>query len=228
MKDEIETTRRVGWSFARGVVMRWRAETIVVAAIVFSSTTWPALADLDNFKLESVEIVDLKDRADFDWLGKPRSMPMMMATFSVDVDLREYARPHSFHISYRVGLCLDGSFSIDTTRKLQHFSGVYDSFGNIDSYREITSSQRGESGYLYHVYFDFAFEKAGDIDPIERVPSFLYDLRKTPEDVCIQIVGGNMLGQAFQSNNLVIPATEIAEAFARGEHAKRTAKAGKR
>ncbi|UFZ03449.1 hypothetical protein LQG66_30175 [Bradyrhizobium ontarionense] len=209
--------------------MRWRAETIVLAAVVLSSSAWLALADLDDFKLETIEIVDVKDRPDKDWLSvKPFSMPMMMATFSADVDLREYARPYGFNISYRVGLCVDGAFSIDATRKLQQDPYVYDSFGNINSYREIRSSPRGASGYHYHVYFDFAFEKAGAIDHPERVPSFLYDLRKTPEDICIRIVGGNMLGQAFQSNNLVIPAAEIAEAFARGEHAKKTAKAGKR
>ena len=206
--------------------MKFRAGTVGLALMALFSTIRPAAAGMDDFKLDSVEIVDLKDRPDIDWLfAKPFSIPMMMATFSGDVDLREYARPHGFNIHYRVGLCLEGSFSIDTTRQLQAMPDVYDSLGNINSRREITSSQQGASGYLYHVYFEYAFEKAGSIDYPERVPSFLYDLRKTPADVCVQIRGGNMLAQSFQANTVLIPASNITEAIMRAEGLKRRAKA---
>ncbi|CCD99611.1 hypothetical protein [Bradyrhizobium sp. STM 3809] len=201
-----------------GVFMERREATwIVLALAVLSSSIRPAVAGLDDFKVAAIEVVDDYDQADISPMGhRPRSL--IKVTLSSDVDLRDYARD-GFHVGVNVGVCLQGSFTIDQTKDLMG-AYVYDTLGNLIEHREIVSPPASE--HAYHFYVDVAFRPLFEPAP-GQPPPFSWDLRTTPEDICFVIRGAKMLGTGFRTNLVMIPATDIAEAIARRERAKKAA-----
>ncbi|MGJ4952435.1 hypothetical protein [Bradyrhizobium sp. HKCCYLS20291] len=199
-----------------------RKAAIALALTVLFPSIGPAVAGLGEVKVVMIEVVDDYDQADVSPMGhQPR--PMIKVTLSSDEDLRDYTR-RGFHVGVNVGVCLEGSFTVDETKNL---SGVYvyDASGNINDHRELLPS--GASEYIYHFYFNVAFKKLFEPAP-GQLPSFSWDMRTQPEDVCFKIRGGTMLGTGFAKDPVVIPATEITDAIARGERSKRGVSAKKK
>ncbi|CCD94453.1 conserved exported hypothetical protein [Bradyrhizobium sp. ORS 375] len=192
---------------------------VILALIVLLSQIQVAAAGLDDVKVKAIEFVDDVDKADIGPMGH-RPRPMIKVTLSSDEDLRDYTR-RGFHVGVNVGVCLEGSFTVDETKNLLG-AYVYDASGKINGRQE--QLPWGASEYTYHFYFNVAFKKLFQPTP-GQPPSFSWNLRTKPEDVCFVIRGGTMLGTGFGTNPMMIPATDIAEAIARSERTKKAASA---
>jgi hypothetical protein len=197
--------------------VRFTGKEFVLALMALLLANSVAIAGIDDFKLDSVEIVDLRSRTEIDWLGKEQrpAKALIMATFSADVDLREYARRYGLHLFFNASVCQEGL--LDQSKQIAGF-GVYDDFGEIDA--SSTSPDRSptldnSSTHLYHAYFGVMFKRPPGFVIRGPDPAFLYDLQAHPEDVCVQFGGGVMwFGLKFISNTIVIPKEDIAEAIA--------------
>ena len=85
---------------------------------------------------------------------------------------------------------------------------VYDAAGEIDGNRLAAADGTSQDGKdrVYRVFFN---AKPVELDGGDK---FLYDLRAHPEDVCIQVRGGNMIGSSYATNVRRLPADLIARA----------------
>jgi hypothetical protein len=164
-------------------------------------------ADLHDLKIVSAEFVDLKDRPDAVWLGvglRP-SRPLAMVTFTTKTNLIEFARRYDYNIVEGASFCSGNG--VDEAKKLQEDSSVYDLDGRIDMTRRDSRASPG----VYHIYLDVTPMKfAGHPSP------FAYDLRHQPEDVCIEVRGGNMLGRTFVSNVMIVSKDLLSAVASRG------------
>jgi hypothetical protein len=195
------------------------AKQCILTLALLILATGSAVAGVEGFKLESIQIVDLRRQVEIEWLSsEPRPMKALIsATFSTDVDLEAYSRRYDFNVGQDVGVCQEKSTAINRSKSLSYYSGVYDSFGEVNSRRKVVSPPDSSPTYLYHVYIDVMFERPGLFREPVGSQAFLYDLRKHPEDVCVQIRGGNMMGMTFRSNTVMIPKEDIAAAISQSD-----------
>nr|WP_244422908.1 hypothetical protein [Bradyrhizobium sp. ORS 278] len=158
-----------------GVFMERReAMWIVLASAVLWSSIRPAVAGLDDFKVAAIEVVDDYDPADISPMGH-RPRPLIKVTLSSDVDLRDFAKD-GFHVGVNVGVCLQGSFTIDETKNLRG-AYVYDTSGNLIEHRVIVSPPASQ--HAYHFYVAVAFRPLFEPIPGQLQP-FSWDLRTRP------------------------------------------------
>lgn len=181
--------------------------------------------NLHDLELTSVEVVDLKsradfpspgdsrsfkDRIDFPWLGddlRP-SKALLMVGFATDGNLRDYARRYEYTVHTTASLCNSRVATIDRSKELQYRSGVFDDAGVVDFHPPESAIQKdGRSTRNYHLYIDVrSVLLAGQ-------ETFQYDLQAKPEDLCFMVSGGNMLGNTFTSNIVRIPKDVLSDAI---------------
>jgi hypothetical protein len=170
----------------------------------------PNDAAVGDIGLDSVEIVDLKDRADAVWLSRePRpSRQMVMVNLSTRTNLSAYARRYEYDVGNVASICSKGS--IDATKMLQGDPYVYDDSGKVDAFRKQAKAGTDDRSPIrtYHLYFN--------VKPIAlagRKDIFVYDLQRQPEGVCVQLLGGNMVGDKFFSKVVTIPKEVLGSAI---------------
>jgi len=75
-------------------------------------------------------------------------------------------------------------------------------------YLERAGQDRSGEPFTYQIYFDLRSTRSQPKAPEQGQPDLFepFDLPKEPLDLCLQIGGGNMLGQSFKSNTVVVPA----------------------
>jgi hypothetical protein len=67
----------------------------------------------------------------------------------------------------------------------------------------------------FYVYLSVSHYEYPNISHISgESPALLYNLEEQPENVCLRVRGGTMLGQSFISNIVFIPKEAIANALA--------------
>lgn len=187
---------------------RYAAVCVLAAGVGASACAALGRAALDDLTFSSAAVVDLKDQANIVWLSKQArpSRPMAALSFSARTDLTAFAHQHEYNFSNVVTVCNQGK--IDETKELQNDAYVYDDDGTVDAYQK--KEAPGAQPKTYHVYVYLKpIALAGKTD------AFAYDLQHRPEELCIQLQGGNMLGSQFSSNVLVVPKEAIASAISR-------------
>ncbi|MGV8998079.1 MAG: hypothetical protein ACOH12_14145 [Parvibaculaceae bacterium] len=162
-----------------------------------------------NLHYASTKIVDLKDEPPATWFlqKRPPSTLALLVNFTTDESLTKLAHRHEFNIVNEASLC-DSAGEIDLSKELQNDSSVYDSFGLATTYDKSDTQNSRLSNVSYHVYINLkGIPLAGDPDV------FLYDLKSAPQNVCVRLSGGNMLGSKITSNTFVVPKMAIVNAL---------------
>jgi len=80
-------------------------------------------------------------------------------------------------------------------------------------YRVLISRMPKDSRYKYDAYLILQRKKAEPSVEYGSPDLLPYDLAERPEDVCLIVAGGNMLGGRFVSNTIIVPKDAIARAL---------------
>ncbi len=172
--------------------------------------------DIDGVRLHSIDVVDQKDPTDTESFG-PHSSPlerMLKVSLASRVGLIEYSRRFEYNPGYRAFGCAD--WGIDEKRLRGSY--IYDNNGIVDNSRKEESLNKGTQtdDHVYRIYIYIKSVPQLENNGIYR-NSFRYDLHREPQDVCIRLRGGNMLGFTFEANTVVIPKELISAAFWRAK-----------
>lgn len=180
----------------------WRLSALL--SFLFLQSCGP---DLHGLKLDSVKTVPASDVPRFVSLARANRPGALYldVRFSAERDLSNYADEYGYNIFADASVCRDGQ--IDVSKLLRSDVWVYDGLGMIEARREIDPTNSVLP--IYHLYID-----TGSV-PLASGPVFEYNFRRDPEDVCVKLRGGNMLGDSFTSNTFMIPKAAIAEAMHR-------------
>lgn len=165
--------------------------------------------NLHNLKLASVNTIDRNQPADVaSGIESPwPDRPVLVVNFTAERDLAAYAKQYEYNIGNDMSFCQDDE--MDVFRELQNDPYIFDAAGKVDAYRKNSFPKfSAPDSVTYHIYVA--------IKPVQLAGRtiFDYDLRSNPEDICIQLRGGNMLGDTFTSNIIVVPKAAIIAALA--------------
>jgi hypothetical protein len=94
---------------------------------------------------------------------------------------------------------------LDQTKLFLGYPGLYDDEGRLTPASTAPREKSAPRPYTYHLYVSLENSKIRD--------RYLYDLRSSPEDVCLQISGASQIGQRFRSNTIIIPKDQISKAI---------------
>lgn len=163
--------------------------------------------DLRDLKFVSVKVIDPRSPADaaIDNANPWHDRASLVVSFTAEQDLFGYVKQHEYSIGNDASFCRGNE--IDSLRPTQNDPYVFDARGKLDAYRgDVSGSPASEP--IYHIYIA--------IRPIHLAGQsvFEYDLQHAPEDVCVRLSGGNMLGGKFISNVIVVPKASIMAALA--------------
>jgi hypothetical protein len=185
-------------------------EVLTLCLMATASTGRPA-ADKNSLNFVSASVVNLQDQSEIEWLGGDHrpSDELLKITFSSSIDLGEIARRYDYHVSTKIYFCEDGADKYKNG--IARYSDVY------SNQRVVAYDMKREAGqrtthqqFLYYLYFDVVRSPSFDVFR-KRLPG--YDLHRDPRDLCVQVHGGNMLGESYDTNILTIPKDAIASAL---------------
>jgi hypothetical protein len=134
-----------------------------------------------------------------------REEELLVLTLSSQRSLRDFSRRYDYTIHNLAAFCRAGE--PDETLRLRHDPYVYDSKGEYVDFRR--APEPPDPTYRIFIAVRSILRAQRD--------TYQYDLRRTPEDVCIRIRGGNMVGGSYKSDVLVIPAASVTAALAAGQ-----------
>ena len=163
--------------------------------------------NLHQLKLTSVRVVNSNEVPNFVPLAHAAlsERSFLVLNFSAERDLIEYAKRYEYNIVNNASICRDDG--IDTTKLLQNDVYIYDATGAVNAFRK-DGPEEASARAGYDVYI------AMRSIPLASRSVFEYDLQYNPENICIQLKGGNMLGDSFVSNIIVVPKVAISDALA--------------
>ena len=168
-----------------------------------------------DFKLTSVKAVRQQEvESDLSDLSGDPNMVLVMLELQSSADIEALAYQNNFNTHARFSLCLNGQY--DDAGELRSWPKVYDRYGEINPLRNPRSSRAAQQfgPISYRAYFFFMSNGADTVIQTGKPPSPIYDLAKLPQDICVWVGGGNMLGGHYQSNTVIVPAQDIAKALA--------------
>lgn len=190
------------------------SKVFALPALLCIGTTACALAsgnDLHGLKFVSVNTIDPIKASDVVSAGANPwpDRAVLVINFTSERDLLDYAKQHEYNIGNDSSFCLGNG--VDAARPLQNSPYVFDTSGKVDAFRASVSKEKGPPSTdlpIYHVYVSIA--------PIALAGRnvFAYDLRQDPEDICVQLRGGNMLGGKFVSDTIIVPKAAVVYAMA--------------
>jgi hypothetical protein len=159
-----------------------RANGVLVALLVATATTASAEDSTPTVTLVGVEALDLSLESQQNWLPAPWLLaePYVRVDIATDRNLIVLARQHRWLLNPLVARCKDGRF--DPTARLAEALGVRDSVGIVAFTRLSNTSDIGmESAPPVKYRFYFRIASYGE------KPSYAYDLRTAPSDVCFYL-----------------------------------------
>jgi hypothetical protein len=128
--------------------------------------------------------------------------PLIVLNLASERDLAGDAGRYELNFANEAFFCRDGR--MDPARPLQNDPYLYDVQGRII---DGTAAAAPESPSPYQIYI--AVRPAS----LAGQKTFDYDLNHAPDDVCVRLVGGAMLGGTVTSNTVVVPKAAIAAAL---------------
>jgi hypothetical protein len=154
-------------------------------------------------RLVSVDFVDPRFNEAMPWnhAWKPLSPWTVRVTFYTKANLRHYYFDLGQTVGWDAAAC-DAEKHMDPAREMLLAGGVLDEHGEIEGPDDPPPPV--ENNRVYRVYFEAAYQSIELADgKREAVPP--YDLVQSPEDVCLLFEGGDMIGDSYHSNTIVIP-----------------------
>ncbi len=143
------------------------------------------------------------------WRNERLDELILRIEFQSKENLQEYVRGHHYHLGARAYFC-------------ERRDGFHDLWGSWDVFWRgfnlsklflDTIPRVSETHPMtYYVFVDARLDRPKSVDAYGRPFPTPYDLRKTAEDVCLQVKGG-VFGFGYKSNVVKIPRQAIAEAF---------------
>ena len=135
---------------------------------------------------------------------------------ATQADIRKIREESQLNIWYTLTICNTGT-------TVRGWAGVYEHGVNINpnpmiksiqsTYRHQATSHDDNEPYIYEIYFD---PRSAYSEPIRADYPWkyrAYDLVREPQDLCLRVRGGNMVGGRFASNTIVVSSAQIAHAF---------------
>jgi hypothetical protein len=157
-----------------------------------------------NFPTD-LTIAEIKEiRSDTKNFDLPDDMgSALKVSFSTRQDLNAYISDNSFNMASTAYFCNRPEVSA-----LISFSRVYFSGKN---------EEESESRYFYESYLRIEWSRISEIPSAlkkakDQTYYVLYDLSVDPEDICLQIRGGNVAGRGFKSNVVTVSKDQLAKA----------------
>jgi len=199
-----------------------RAMGLTAVSALLSACTW----DLPGlFQVYSIEVLDTVDvGAVLPWYVPPvadhRAVGLLRIEVLSPVDLVAFAKEHSFSVSYVAYYCGSAGEPRRTV-----YSTVYPMVGgrSISGESSIPPAEmanaRGANGLIRYAFFvpldEQPFREVyGELAKKSNIAMPLYDYRAHPENLCILIRGGDMLGRTYASEPMPIKHDDILDAVA--------------
>lgn len=147
---------------------------------------------LRDLRVVAVERISSSDHGipdDARKLGKDDT-GVLKLVLSTDRDLRKIVDKHSLNLSVHTYFCADPS------AEALALVYVYDSSGVpiLPGYK----SAHGVEGKMMTSYVALAAPERTTVDRAATLPA--YDLKASPDDLCLQLRGGKMIGRHLRSN----------------------------
>ncbi len=195
---------------------------LCVIGFVASAVSGCALYEphISDLALVSVEIVPARVLT----TGKLRdSEPQIKITFSSEVDLVDIGQGKhffSFPVYQETTLCKN--FASGRGGEISIGGEVFWKGGGVNGSNTYYSHEDYSAELFRKFYPEFKeqklkyYEAFSSIRHVMGVPhpiKVAFDLERQPEDLCLAVHGGDMLGATYRSNTVVVPKAAIAEAF---------------
>jgi hypothetical protein len=183
----------------------------VVACVLTSALTVSGCMTQERGTEDAVFVKAAPDRVSstsmLDYIVDGDARPAIRIEFTMTGNLQKIATKSEFHIGVDASFCSNGEY--DERRSISAFPALHDSLGEVDAYRG--DPTKGPATGPQGSYF-FYVETLSRYTP-RAVRSTTTDFATNTRDVCFFVRGGNILGTAFRSNTVVVPAAALAAAI---------------
>lgn len=207
----------------------WKLSCFACCAAAMASTSCMlANREIDDLAFVSADVVKIYEYAGNKDVGvapetpvpaseAPRSVMVLKIQFSSKIDLVEFTERTGFNLSSNLHACKsNGNDKVIFRGGYVYWSGFPIEPGiERDPHHagKVPKRIRGQAN-TYNVYISIQSKevKGGPF------ASPAYDLSKNPQNLCLQLVGGNMAGgifpwETFVSNTIVIPQEQLSTAL---------------
>jgi len=190
-----------------------RKTHIILAALALLSGCVTDTWRLRDLTFVSAQVIDERDMPSSDErIDSPAIPPraFLVVTFKSTrgKDLYRYADNSHYTMHTEASICSHGEF--DPTKALEPFGTIYGDYGRVEQDNPLIANVSRNP--VFHTYIDMSGSETCGVGGCK---TFLYDLMKTPEDLCLYLDGGafQILFPAFQSNLIVVPKSAVAAAI---------------
>ncbi|WP_155247323.1 hypothetical protein [Teredinibacter turnerae] len=155
--------------------------------------------------LKIVEIEEIhSDTKNFDLPDDMGSA--LKVEFSTRQDLNSYISDNSFNMASTAYFCNRPEMSAVISLPKVYFLGK--------------SNEEGEDRYFYESYWRIEWSRSLEVpNALKKAKDqshyILYDLSVDPEDICLQVKGGNVTGRGFQSNVVTVSKDKLVKAISK-------------
>jgi hypothetical protein len=181
------------------------------------------LPNPDDLTFASVSVIYSKDRTDDTWPlrvpGSPINEKLLRIDFTTKFDLFYAASGRHYNIWNRMDFCHPETNVYNSG--VSWHPGVYWNGIDVtdtDAYLkqpEVLKAYGSTTMRTFYAYLSASHYRFPNTPHFfGEPPPLLYNLDDRPEDVCLRVSGGKMLGSSFQSNIVFIPRAAIANALA--------------
>lgn len=182
---------------------------LIVSAICLWLPACPIVGsgNISDLNFISAEIINYEEQSDIRLKDiSSRSLKkVLIIRFSTDTDILNFVRAYEYNVGVSLSYC-DG-LKLNESALLQGGPYIYDDVGVIDRYRLEKNNIKSKDHNLYRLYVNVKSI------PLSGRNVYEYDIGNINNDVCMQLRGGNMFGNKFYSNVVVIDKNKIITAI---------------
>ena len=157
--------------------------------------------DLHIVRVEDVAVLNAPRPPARPWASEAG---VLVIRFTTDLDVIAHAADYEKSYWIEASFCRRGSF--DENQRLDDMvynrdidDGIYDWAQNPP----------GAEPLHYRYLIELARHHVSD----DATPSYNYDLRANPQDVCFRIAGSRYFNRGYRSNTMIVPAAAVASAI---------------
>jgi hypothetical protein len=175
------------------------------------------IPQIDDLQVASVQRVDMGNERIFNPLNSPLAVPtgqMLKIQFTTFSDLALISLEHDLNLWNEATFCESGANMSGPPAVYYHdvhVSQLQENSPEYSRYIKYRTEEKADNRYVYHVYVRHRSDQARSLTNNYRIS--VYDLSGEPQDICIVIRGGNMLGGTLRTNTITITKDKIREAL---------------